>query len=239
MALKRSSVEESIVGNSTDAHWYSPVGCYRICYAACIFDHRSGVIGSGGQVSVRQKTSYFKYSVSLLSKRPRGVGRVPPASPVSRRAGVTQVSPVPPLPHTLQDSVSSRSPRWIQITTTAVEKRFGDSLERGDVPYSQKLTGLVLPYRATMDDILPADDGPDRRRSFTIHRGTFLLQEEELVEEAARPEVSPRRKFLQEVDPLTPGRENWTLSHSYLTPPEPTRNSPPPSRPCEFHNLET
>lgn len=124
-----------------------------------------------------------------------------------------------------RQSVSARPPRWIQITTTAVEKRFGDSLEREDVPYAQQLTGL----RVIMDDILPDhDDGPDRRRHFTIHRGAYLLEEEELVredEEAPRPEVSPRKRLTQEVDPRTPGRENWTLSRSHLTPAGPSRHS--------------
>lgn len=123
----------------------------------------------------------------------------------------------------VEDSVSSRAPRWIQITTTAVEKRFGDSLERGDGSYAQKLTGLVEPFQVTMDQ------GPDRRRSFTIHRGSFLLQEEELVQEVPveRPEVSPRRLLQEEPsrprEERTPGRENWTLSHRSC--PEPSVES--------------
>lgn len=113
-----------------------------------------------------------------------------------------------------EESVYARPPRWIQITTTAVEKRFGDSLERGDGSYSQKLTGLVEPLQVAM-----IDRDPDRRRSFTIHRGAFLLQEEELVQELSpeRPEVSPRKRLLPEDSARprdgTPGRENWTLSH--------------------------
>lgn len=120
-----------------------------------------------------------------------------------------------------RQSVSARPPRWIQITTTAVEKRFGDSLEREDVSYAQQLTGL----RVIMDDILP---DPDRTRHFTIHRGGYLLEEEELVhegEETPRPEVSPRKRLTQEVDLRTPGRENWTLSRSHLTPAGPSRHS--------------
>lgn len=127
----------------------------------------------------------------------------------------------------LKNSVSSQQPRWIQISTSTVEKRFGDSLERKEIQdgrnrydlqvssTTRKITGLVEPFRAGMDEIL-SDDGPDRRRSFTVHRGTFLLQDEELVQEppTGRPEVSPRRKPTQEVDPRTPGSENWRLSES-------------------------
>lgn len=76
-----------------------------------------------------------------------------------------------------------------------------------------------------MDDILQdEEDGPDQRRSFTIHRGKYLLREEELVQEdIERPEVSSRKRIEEvEVDPCTPGRENWTLSRGYLPPPGPS-----------------
>lgn len=129
----------------------------------------------------------------------------------------------PRLPHArdmvgeLRQSVSARPPRWIQITT-AVE----GPPEASDVP---QLIGLVQPLRAFMDDILQdEEDGPAQRRSFTIHRGKYLLREEELVQEdIERPEVSSRKRFQEvEVDPCTPGRENWTLSRGHLAPPGPS-----------------
>lgn len=127
----------------------------------------------------------------------------------------------PRLPHAhardmvgeLRQSVSARPPRWIQITT-AVE----GPPETSHVPQLQ-------PLRAFMDDILQdEEDGPAQRRSFTIHRGKYLLREEELVQEdIERPEVSSRKRIQEvEVDPCTPGRENWTLSRGHLAPPGPS-----------------
>lgn len=147
-------------------------------------------------------------------------------------------------------SVGSRQPRWIQISTSHFENRFGDTLKRIEIKdgrisrsdrvddegsdgasdnvemptsmsnlagYANKITGLVEPYRARADESAMDDVVAEhRRRSFTVHRGTFLLKDEELVQETppGRPEVSPRKRPVQEVDPNTPGRENWRLSES-------------------------